>query len=297
MIVYQGSGAAGHSIPHSLGVITDSVTTKRLDSTSDWTVMWEEGSRIQLNTTASQTTGVTTSLSSKAATSNTFTSGDAPVNSATGEYIMYGKAKSENWTIVEYTGTGAAGNYVETKDVFGNPRRPRRVVIKRTDGIGNWKVQDTALGTATSFRFNLSNAALTSRTSDITSFLSSGMTLGIDTGLNASGGKYIALVEFDTVGDNGDSYYDTYEGAHNASIEPTSFVNASDTKLEWSLNDGVTYHEAIVATRSEVDGVVTTTFNGIVDTTVGNRTIKHKVTKKLDGSTISRIRANIKKGE
>ena len=295
MVFYQGSGTAGHSIPHSLGIELDYVEAKSLTAVVDWTVMTEENNRLQLNTTSAKVIGASTSLSSMSATSNTVTSGDAPLNTNNGEYIMYGKAKSENWTIVEYTGTGAAGNYVETRDVFGNPRRPRRVIFKRVDGTSSWTVIDSERGGSAQTALDLSNAEYTGN--NITISNTGFIITNIGAATNTSGGKYIAMAEFDTVGDNGDSYYDVYEGTHNASIEPTSFVNASDTKLEWSLNDGVTYHEAVVATRSEVDGVVTTTFNGIIDPTAGNRAIKHKVTKKLDGSTISRIRANIKKGE
>jgi hypothetical protein len=37
---------------------------------------------------------------------------------------MYYKCKSETFTIGTYTGTGVAGNFVETKDVNGVARRP-----------------------------------------------------------------------------------------------------------------------------------------------------------------------------
>jgi hypothetical protein len=59
---------------------------------------------------------------------------------------MYYKCKSETFTIGTYTGTGVAGNFVETKDSNGVARKPRRVIYKAVSGTGYWMVSDSERG-------------------------------------------------------------------------------------------------------------------------------------------------------
>ena len=202
MIMYQGSGVAGHEIPHSVGVALDFIAIKGLTAAVNWIgqasvgMNCSAGDYLNINTTVA----VSNSVAGKVdlTTDNiTLQNVGANHNSNNEAHILYGKANSKTWGIYPYTGTGVVGNFVETLDTDGIGRRPARVIIKAVSAVGNWVYFGNSVDDERLY-LNLSNAGSVADTQNI-------LANGFDTGnatqspdSNATGVQYIALVEFDT---------------------------------------------------------------------------------------------------
>ena len=177
-----------------------------------------------------ETGGVANSASLPMSTFNedyTERSTNSNINSSSNTYISYGFANSETKIITQYQGTGAAGNFVETNDVNGVAKKPRRVIIKRTDSTSNWFVWDSERGDTNYIAINTSDVEGTDY--QIT-FDPNGFTdvAGSSASINASGGQYIAIVEFDTTNSNDDTYFDL----------PTDDTNLNVTAGKLPYTDG-----------------------------------------------------------
>jgi len=145
MILYSGSGSAGHEIKHSMGVELDYFGYKNLTSAIEWRVgtRYNGGTNkyLVLNTDAS----IATNSGQNESTNNSIIFGTSTsCNASTDTYIAYYKCKSETFTIGTYIGTGASGNKIVTTDVNGKEVKLRDVVIKRIDDVGDWVVLDSA---------------------------------------------------------------------------------------------------------------------------------------------------------
>ena len=216
MIYYIGSGGAGHQISHSQGVEIDYIDIKRLTTTaSDWISTHISGTHGNINSTAA----IVTSNSNSPSFDSLVVTVEASsyTNQVDNEYIMYYKCKSETFTTGTYTGTGVAGNFVETKDVNGVARKPRRVIIKRIDSISSWSVHDSVRTVTSYIRLDESSAEVgyTEPT-----FQATGFTVSSSSGYyNEAGGQYLYLVEFDTdnTGTTG-SYFDKATDTTNLQI-------------------------------------------------------------------------------
>ena len=205
MTMYQGSGVAGHQIPNALGIKLDYLETKSLDGAFQWGSHYEDGSYLILNGTDAKILINYVDISGSEYVN--INAGAGVWNTENDSYISYGFANSETKIITQYQGTGAAGNFVETLDVNGVGKRPRRVIIKRTDGTANWFVWDSERGDTNYITINTSDVEGTDY--QIT-FNPNGFTdvAGSSASINASGGQYIAIVEFDTTSSNDDTYFD-----------------------------------------------------------------------------------------
>lgn len=227
MTMYQGSGIAGHQIPNPLGIKLDYVERKQLDGTGEWLVNTKDIDGLNyllLNSTTAQSvsSGTYANITDdyiEVGTTSSYTNG------ANNSYISYGFANSETKIITQYQGTGVAGNFVETKDVNGVAKKPRRVIIKRIDSIGHWTVLDTARD---DFYLFLSDSLEEASSNTIDYNINGFTVISTGTGVNASGGQYLYLVEFDTNGDGGDSYFDL----------PTDDTNLNVTAGKLPYTDG-----------------------------------------------------------
>ena len=233
MIMYQGSGVVGHEIPQSTGVKLDYSSIKNLSNAMNW-----EGTALDIyraNVNSSDRLDNDPLIINMSADYVNLSVYTANINQLNSSLILYGKAKSKTWTIVEYTGTGVAGNFVETIDVDGVSRRPRRVIIKKVDGTGDWLLFDSARGDngiySYAFYLNLATTDVADTNRDI-KYLQNGFIIETSSysHINGNGGKYIALVEFDTnsTGTSG-SYVDLPSS--------TSNVQMTDTTLLYSTFD------------------------------------------------------------
>lgn len=229
MVIYEGSGIAGQEIPHSLGSTLAYADIKGLGNATSWLTYYGDGlNYLSINNSNAEQLSIN-AWNNTPATDTELTLGvGANVNTDTETYIMYGKAKSENQTVLTYNGTGAAGNFIETVDANGIPRKPARVTTKRIDDISNWDVFDnTRTNDGYPIRLNTSDVEQTG--SDLVYFSINGFTLiSTSSDTNAVGGQFIAIVEFDTNADGGGSYFDL----------PTDDSNLTLTNPMFNYTDG-----------------------------------------------------------
>jgi hypothetical protein len=231
MIYYVGSGSAGHEIPHSMGVEIDFSNHKRLSAVGDW-YSYDGTYRTSINTSgAGDGTASTIQFEDK---NNILIDGSAGVNGSNVEYICYYKCKSETFTIGTYQGTGSSGNFIETLDVNGVARKPRRATLKKTDSEGNWNVYDSKRTTtgSDSHRLMLNGSGADYNGVDFIDINNTGFTLKNGDGHhNLSGGQYLYMVEFET-----DPVKYTTDISHlNLSEAPTTIFKDPLPKLETSV--------------------------------------------------------------
>ncbi len=210
MIMYQGSGTAGYEIPHSIGVKMDFANFKNLSSVYNWITQNElNGSgnyMIQNLDTAEAYSNTVLNVS----TDTILTIGhNANINTLDDIHILYGKANSNTWKLVEYIGTGV-DNTIEIG--FST----NRVIIKAVSTTASWFMFDIKRDG----KYLLVDTSGSEVVSGV--FTTSGNTITVSgsslTGINALGIKYIALVEADTNSNGGGSLEDlpslssTYQG-------------------------------------------------------------------------------------
>lgn len=243
IIKYEGSGLAGHEIPHSLNRKLWFTAVKNLSATSDWIAFKDDNNFLQLNLTNAQTsTGVTSTVLSD--TSFIPYNNDAIFNASTNQYIMYGWANSYydesnkligNYEVGVYQGTGAAGNKVKTRG------KPAWVMLKRLDSTGFWWIGDNQRGNGTlSLYANASNAEAND-TNDCT-FESNSFTLsGVGNDSNTSGGQYLYMVVYDNDSGSGKSKYpkatDTTNLSINALVPYANGIDVNGSKVSISYKN------------------------------------------------------------
>lgn len=247
IIKYEGSGLAGHEIPHSLGRKLGLVTVKNLSNASNWIVRVEQNKSnyvLVLNT-----------LDAEQISSNDYfalNSGNVSlltgVNASANQYILYGWANSYidesnkligNYEIGTYQGTGATGNKITTKG------KPAWVMIKRLDSTGRWNIVDGLRG---SFDYplqpNLSNAEVTG--TDFVDVVSDGFILkGAVAEWNDSGGQYLYMVVYDNDSGSGKSKYPKATDTSNVQINNALIPLAHGIDSNGSKNSIVTANETI----------------------------------------------------
>ena len=218
IVKYEGSGIAGHEIPHHLGRKLGLYTHKNLSAVASWTTQYKDGSYLSLNLNNAETSYTVSTCSDNSVTVNT-------ENASTNQYIMYGWANSYfdesnkligNYELVTYQGTGIAGNKVKTKG------KPAWVMVKRLDSVGDWYIWDNQRDTdLLKDHYLVPNQSVVESVSTTfgVNFLSDGFSCNDgQSGNNASGGQYIALVAYDTNASGGGSYYPLASDTANVQI-------------------------------------------------------------------------------
>lgn len=206
IILYEGSGLAGHRISHSAGRVLETSICRSLNIVENWIVLIGNNDACQYGF-LNEVNAFADSMDNQTDTYREFAGGWVGVNGSGELNIMSYKTNSETQGIYEYTGTGVAGNFVETRDIYGVARRPARVIIKRVDSTGNWLMMGNKRADfANHLILNASTEEAYNATVAITA-VSNGFTLSTDIDTNANGGTYLCLVEFDTNLDGGGSYF------------------------------------------------------------------------------------------
>lgn len=224
MVKYEGSGLAGHEIPHFLGRKLEFEMIKCLGTTANWEAH-TQGKYLIPNLTdagVTYTYTVTDSVSIQGINSST--------NVSNQQHIMYGWSNSYfdekntligNYEIGVYQGTGVAGNKVTTRG------KPAWVMIKRLDTTANWLLQDSMRGDKDLYA-NLSNAETSV---DLTDFVQDGFVLKSTIGdCNASGGQYLYMVVYDNDSGSGKSKYPRATDTSTLNLSAhVPFANGIDT--------------------------------------------------------------------
>jgi hypothetical protein len=191
VVTYTGNGTNTQTIGHGLNATPAMIIWKNRDSITQWGVYHKAlgtSEYLVMNTTAAKATyaGYT------AVNSTTFqVASDTWFNENTKKIVAYCFAAVAGYSAFgSYTGNGSAdGPFVYTGF------RPRWVMIKRTDGTGDWIILDTSRDT-----YNMEIKYLIPNTSGAEASGSSiqldGVSNGIKirgtwAGMNASGGTYI----------------------------------------------------------------------------------------------------------
>lgn len=207
IVKYEGSGIAGHEIPHHLGRKLGLIVVKNLNGVDGWVSQYIDNKFMFLNTTAAETANnaVVTAFGEI----NNTIGASSSVNMASNQYIMYGWANSYfdedntligNYEIGTYQGTGVAGNKVTTRG------KPAWVMIKRVDSAENWGIFDNLRNAYNNELYpNLSNseAVVNALTAQVDGFINTTAVAG----LNAAGGQYLYFVVYDNDGGSGKSKY------------------------------------------------------------------------------------------
>jgi hypothetical protein len=201
IVTYTGT-SANATVGHGLGVAPKLVIAKKRDAGGGWGV-WHTAlagtDYLLLNTTAAKATAATV-WNSTIPTSTVFSLGsDGIANLSSTTHVAYVFAEVAGYSAFgSYTGNGSTdGPFVFTNF------RPRYVMIKRTDNVGDWWTFDAARNT-----FNVADSSLMGNTSaaeiiDVATqgvdFLSNGFKLKKATYQpNSSGGTFIYMAFAET---------------------------------------------------------------------------------------------------
>lgn len=204
---YEGSGLAGHEIPHSLGRKLGFANFKNLNIVRDWlTYYGADNKYMALNLTIAVTSS---NVWSNAETTFNFNSGGSQYNQSGSQHIMYGWVNSYfdesgnligNYEIGTYTGIGAAGNKVTTRG------KPASIMTKRLDSTGNYVLADNVRNTFDNTV--IANGAEAEVNTNYFNSLSDGISIqGTSADINASGGQYLYMVVYDNDSGSGKSKY------------------------------------------------------------------------------------------
>jgi hypothetical protein len=203
VVLYSGTGVAGRTVTHNLGVAPQLLITKgRNTSTTygDWMVLPPTLQAVKLNEDTSQDDSSVTAYyfgngtSVIAPTSTVFTlGGENTVNQSGLNFVAYLFATCAGVSKVgSYTGTAT------TKQIdCGFTSGARFVLLKRVDGVGAWYVWDSARGIVSgNDPYILLNSSATQVTNtDYIDTYSAGFEISSTApdAINASGGTFIFL--------------------------------------------------------------------------------------------------------
>ena len=274
IIKYEGSGLAGHEIPHSLGRKLGFVTIKILSSADRWVCQYRENNLMVLNTTTAET------LNDTAVTSfdvdKNICGVNSAINSSASQYIMYGWANSYldesnkligNYEVGVYQGTGASSNKVKTRG------KPAWIMVKRLDSTGSWTIIDNQRGInpTKALYSDLSTAEASPAPTNYIAFDTFGFTINsITSECNASGGQYLYMVVYDNNNGSGKSKYNKTTKSTNIQINNALIPLAHGVNNKGYKNSIVVANETITG-LTYADGI-----NYIYRTDVGYGVKKYK---------------------
>ena len=207
VVTWTGTGA-NRTIAHDLGVVPGCIIVKRTDTTGDWQVYHRgntaapETDYLVLNST-SQFVDDNTRWNDTLPTSTVFSLGtDATVNASGGTYVAYlfahdplgtsGDGSDGLIACGSYTGNGST-----TGPVIDLGWEPQWLLVRKSDGVGNWQIVDNMRGMPVgsadaTLQANLSGAEIT--TADYVSPNSTGFqVVSTNSTVNTSGSTYIYI--------------------------------------------------------------------------------------------------------
>jgi len=194
-VCYTGTGTAGQTYTHNLGVAPELMIVKNRTTASQWLIYQNSLGNTQylLFTTAASASG-SFAWNNTSPTSSVFSVGTSGACNTSGEnYVAYLFATCAGVSKVgSYTGTGTT-----LQINCGFTAGARFVLIKRTDDVGDWYVWDSARGIVSGndpyLLLNSTAAEVTS--TDYVDTYSAGFEISstAPAAINASGGTFIFL--------------------------------------------------------------------------------------------------------
>jgi len=152
IVAYTGNGSSARAISHNLGSVPGAIIVKRLTAGYDWAVYHRSLPNINRQLVLNSTAGdaATTNWAGTTPTSTEFTvSGNSEVNTNGAQYVAYLFAHNAG-------GFGLTGsdNVISCGSFSGNTTvtlgyEPQFVMVKRSDNVGNWFMQDNMRGIPT----------------------------------------------------------------------------------------------------------------------------------------------------
>ena len=207
IVKYTGNGSAGATIGHGLGSTPSAIFVKGLSTLSNWSsyhsVLGNTG-YMRLDGTGAFATA-STYWNNTSPTSSVFTAGTTGnINANGNDFVAYCFAEKKGFSKFDsYTGNGNAdGTFIYTGF------KPAWLMIKRTDTVNSWIIQDNKRDPFNVVTLNLNANAYGGNNNNqgFLDFTSNGFKLRkVDTGTNTAGGTYIymAFAENPLVGTNG----------------------------------------------------------------------------------------------
>lgn len=197
-ISYTGTGVNA-TVGHGLGKAPELVLYKNRTFAQSWFVYSSAvGATSAMFLDESVATVSTTAFNNATPTSSVLSIGANTGAGSTDDFIAYAfTSVSGKCKIGSYTGTGSAGNSISTAVDGGDEFEPQWIMIKRTDGTGNWVILDSTRDQDgiqdTHLYADASQAELANDVLDVV-FNPSGLTVdGTASNINASGGTYIFM--------------------------------------------------------------------------------------------------------
>lgn len=251
---FEGSGLAGHEIPHSLGRKLGIYHIKNTSTTAtDWFCQYQANETVFLksNLTDAVVSGAISTFNTNSIVLNAIT---PPINQASQNYLVIGWANSYldesdkligNFEIGVYQGTGVSGNKVTTKG------KPAWIMIKRLDSTGDWPIfdnqrDDIVSSTNDGVLWANTSGAEATTTNFISLATNDGFTINdITTNTNASGGQYMYIIVHDNDSGSGKSKYPKATDTVNVQINNGIIPLAHGIDSNGSKNSIVVKNETI----------------------------------------------------
>ena len=152
IVTYTGDGVAGRTVAHNLGSVPGCMIVKNTSNASNWSVYHRStGATDRLILNLTNATGANNTIwNDTAPTSTVFTVGDnSGVNASGQTYVAY--LFAHNAGGFGLTGTDnviSCGSYttVSNAATINLGYEPQLILHKRSDGVGNWEINDNMRG-------------------------------------------------------------------------------------------------------------------------------------------------------
>ena len=253
IVKYEGSGLAGHEIPHFLGRQLEFEMIKCLGTTANWEVH-ARGKYLIPNLTdagVAYTYTITDSVSIQGVNSST--------NVSNQQHILYGWANSYfdeantligNYEIGVYQGTGTAGNKVITRG------KPAWIMVKRLDSTEDWYMFDNQRWSDGGSQLYANSSGAESTATGLISVQTDGFTLTGSFDTNRAG-QYLYMVVYDNDSGSGKSKYpratDTSTLNLNAHVPFANGIDSTGNKVSIAYkNETITLSNSLVQGKNYI---------------------------------------------
>ena len=198
VVTYVGSVSQTGTVGHGLDIAPNVIIVKNRDNLYNWVCYFSElgaSDFLVLNQTYASSSPDSRPWNDTAPTSSVFTASNGnfiPVNQNGSDFVAYCFHSVAGYSSIgSYNGTGSAGNFVSTSVDGDAGFEPAFVMIKRSNGTGDWFIYDNKRASNLYLRPNLSNAE---GTDGGIVFNSNGFTINVAySDHNAIGGEYIYM--------------------------------------------------------------------------------------------------------